>query len=95
MSAITGLLMTITGSVTNPHGVPGLENCHFLKDIHDARAIRNTVIHNLEASCLPTTTDEERRRLLSFVICGGGPTGCSVAPILFHVPNDCRCRVCR
>lgn len=35
------------GSVTNPHGVKGLEHCYFLKDINDARLIRNKVIRNL------------------------------------------------
>lgn len=67
------------GATTNPHGVKGLENCHFLKGIGDARKIRNAVIHNLELACLPTTTDAERRRLLSFVISGGGPTGVEFA----------------
>ncbi|KAF2467672.1 uncharacterized protein BDR25DRAFT_305435 [Lindgomyces ingoldianus] len=76
------------GSVTNPHGVKGLENCHFLKDISDARLIRNTVIRNLENACLPTTTDEERRRLLSFVVCGGGPTGVEFAAELFDMLNE-------
>ncbi|KKY13033.1 putative nadh-ubiquinone oxidoreductase 64 kda [Diplodia seriata] len=76
------------GSVTNAHGVKGLENCHFLKDITDARLIRNTVIQNLEASCLPTTTDEERRRLLSFVVCGGGPTGVEFAAELYDMLNE-------
>jgi len=76
------------GSVTNPHGVKGLENCHFLKDINDAREIRNKVIENLELSCLPTTTDEERKRLLSFVVCGGGPTGVEFAAELFDLLNE-------
>lgn len=34
---------------------------------------------NLELASLPTTSPEERRRLLSFVICGGGPTGVEFA----------------
>ncbi|KAH8167317.1 hypothetical protein CIB48_g955 [Xylaria polymorpha] len=55
------------GSVSNSHGVKGLENCHFLKDINDARKIRNQVMRNVELACLPTTSDTERRRLLSFV----------------------------
>ncbi|KAK3353679.1 hypothetical protein B0T25DRAFT_480134 [Lasiosphaeria hispida] len=76
------------GSVTNSHGVKGLENCHFLKDISDARRIRNKIIQNLEVSCLPTTTDEERRRLLSFVVCGGGPTGVEFAAEIFDLLNE-------
>lgn len=30
---------------------------------------------NLELAALPSTEAAERKRLLSFVICGGGPTG--------------------
>ena len=76
------------GSVNNPHGVNGLEHCHFLKDITDARLIRNSVIRNLETASLPTTSDEERRRLLSFVVCGGGPTGVEFAAELFDMLNE-------
>ncbi|KAF2241071.1 hypothetical protein BU26DRAFT_186924 [Trematosphaeria pertusa] len=80
------------GSVTNPHGVKGLNHCHFLKDITDARLIRNQVIRNLETACLPTTSDEERRRLLSFVVCGGGPTGVEFAAELFDMLNEDLCK---
>ncbi|KAK4232418.1 putative mitochondrial external NADH-ubiquinone oxidoreductase 2 precursor [Podospora fimiseda] len=76
------------GSVTNPHGVKGLEHCHFLKDIDDARQIRNKVIQNLELACLPTTTDEDRKRLLSFVVSGGGPTGVEFAAELYDLLNE-------
>lgn len=76
------------GSKTNPHGVKGLEHCHFLKTIEDAAKIRYSVLQNLERACLPTTTDEERRRLLSFVVCGGGPTGVEFAAELFDMLNE-------
>lgn len=36
---------------------------------------------NLEIASLPTTSPEERKRLLSFVICGGGPTGVETAAV--------------
>ncbi|KAL8723548.1 MAG: hypothetical protein Q9225_000183 [Loekoesia sp. 1 TL-2023] len=77
-----------SGSTTNPHGVSGLENCYFLKDIEDARQIRNKILQNLEFACLPTTSDDERRRLLSFVVCGGGPTGVEFAAELFDLLNE-------
>lgn len=80
------------GSTTNPHGVKGLEHCHFLKDISDAREIRNSVIKNLEEACLPTTTDDERKRLLSFVVSGGGPTGVEFAAELYDMLNEDLCR---
>ncbi|KAF7717725.1 NADH-ubiquinone oxidoreductase, mitochondrial [Penicillium ucsense] len=76
------------GCVTNPHGVKGLENCNFLKGIDDARRIKNKILDNMEQACLPTTSDEERKRLLSFVVCGGGPTGVEFAAELFDLLNE-------
>lgn len=81
-------LVIAVGSVTNPHGVKGLHNAFFLKDIDDARRIRNQVIHNLEVACLLTTPDDERKRLLSFVVSGGGPTGVEFAAELFDLLNE-------
>ncbi|KAM3514674.1 hypothetical protein MY11210_001645 [Beauveria gryllotalpidicola] len=81
-------LVVAVGSVTNPHGVKGLENAFFLKDINDARMIRNKLIHNLELACLPTTSDTERRRLLSFCVSGGGPTGVEFAAELYDLLNE-------
>lgn len=85
-------LVVGVGSISNPHGVKGLEHCHFLKDISDARKIRNKVISNLEHACLPTTSDEERRRLLSFVVSGGGPTGVEFAAELYDMLNEDLCK---
>ncbi|KAI1624608.1 NADH dehydrogenase [Exophiala viscosa] len=81
-------LIVGVGSTTNPHGVKGLENCNFLKSIEDARLIKQKVLHNMEIACLPTTSDEERRRLLSFVISGGGPTGVEFAAELYDMLNE-------
>ena len=81
-------LVVAVGSTTNPHGVKGLENAFFLKNIDDARSIRNRVIHNFELACLPTTSDEERKRLLSFVVSGGGPTGVEFAAELYDLLNE-------
>ncbi|RKF65462.1 External alternative NADH-ubiquinone oxidoreductase B1, mitochondrial [Golovinomyces cichoracearum] len=76
------------GSTTNPHGVKGLENCHSLKDIGDAQRIKDRILSNLEYACLPTTSDDERKRLLSFVICGGGPTGVEFSAELIDLLNE-------
>ncbi|WWD19232.1 hypothetical protein CI109_103690 [Kwoniella shandongensis] len=72
-------LVIAIGSTTNNHGVKGLEHCYQLKTVPDAQAIRRKVMSNLELAALPTTTPAERKRLLSFVICGGGPTGVEFA----------------
>ena len=46
------------------------------------------MLGNLELASLPTTSDEERRRLLSFVVSGGGPTGVEFAAELFDMLNE-------
>ncbi|WVQ72061.1 hypothetical protein IAR50_001605 [Cryptococcus sp. DSM 104548] len=72
-------LVIAIGSTTNNHGVKGLEHCYQLKTVPDAQAIRRKVMGNLELASLPTTTQAERKKLLSFVVCGGGPTGVEFA----------------
>ncbi|GAC74283.1 NADH-dehydrogenase [Moesziomyces antarcticus T-34] len=81
-------LIVAVGSVTSTHGVPGLENCFHLKTISDARKIRSHILDNLEVAALPTTTPEERQRLLSFVVCGGGPTGVETAAEISDMINE-------
>ncbi|KIK08159.1 hypothetical protein K443DRAFT_663480 [Laccaria amethystina LaAM-08-1] len=76
-------LIIAVGSSSSTHGVPGLENCFQLKTIGDAQAIRRRIMDNFEAASLPTTSVEERKRLLSFVICGGGPTGVETAAEIY------------
>ncbi|KAJ7905837.1 pyridine nucleotide-disulfide oxidoreductase-domain-containing protein [Mycena olivaceomarginata] len=60
-------LVIAVGSSSSTHGVPGLEHCFQLKTIADAQKIRRRIMDNFEAACLPTTSPEERKRLLSFV----------------------------
>ena len=68
------------GSAVNTFNTPGVrENCFFLKEIQDARKLRSEVVRIFEEANLPETTDEERRRLLHFVVVGGGPTGVEFA----------------
>lgn len=44
---------------------------------------------NLEKAALPSITQEERKKLLSFVVCGGGPTGVEfAAELLDYVQED-------
>lgn len=69
-------LVISVGAVTNSFGIPGVkENCSFLKDSPDSAAIRAKVINLFEKASLKSTPVEEKYRLLSFVIIGGGPTG--------------------
>ncbi|KJA27081.1 hypothetical protein HYPSUDRAFT_63340 [Hypholoma sublateritium FD-334 SS-4] len=92
-------LVIAVGSSSSTHGVSGLENCFQLKTIGDAQSIRRRIMDNFEMASLPTTSAEERKRLLSFVICGGGPTGIETAAeiydfcqedIMNYFPKICR-----
>ncbi|KAJ3196383.1 hypothetical protein HK101_009094 [Irineochytrium annulatum] len=72
-------LIIAIGAQNNTFGVPGvLENAKFLKDINDARSIRYRVMNLFEEAALPYS-EAERRKLLSFVVAGGGPTGVEFA----------------
>jgi hypothetical protein len=42
------------------------------------------VADNFEMASLPSTSEKERKRLLSFVVCGGGPTGVETAAVRPH-----------
>ena len=65
-------MVIAVGSQSITHGVQGIEHCHFLKTINDARAIRKKIMDNFEKASLPTTSASDKKRLLSFVVCGGG-----------------------
>lgn len=74
------LLVVAVGATNNTFKTPGVEqHCHFLKEIDDAQSIRNVIIDLVETASIPGQTEEERRRLLHFVIVGGGPTGVEFA----------------
>ncbi|KAI9598286.1 pyridine nucleotide-disulfide oxidoreductase-domain-containing protein [Syncephalis fuscata] len=77
-------LVIAVGSKTNSMGVSGVEHCCQLKTFGDAAHIRHKIMDNFERASLPTTSPQERERLLSFVICGGGPTGVEFAAELYE-----------
>ncbi|KAI8327727.1 hypothetical protein BC941DRAFT_364392 [Chlamydoabsidia padenii] len=72
-------LVVAVGANSISHGVDGLEHTMKLKTIRDAVNIRRKIMDNVELASLPTVSPEERKKLLSFVICGGGPTGTEFA----------------
>jgi len=74
------VLVIAVGARINTFGCPGvLQHAHFLKELADARSIRQHLIRNLEAASFPGVDAGERARLLSSVIVGGGPTGIELA----------------
>lgn len=89
------ILVIAAGSTTNFFGMRETqENALSLKSVTDALNMRSFILQNFEAALL-TENIEERKRLMNFVIVGGGPTGVEISGALAelkkHVlPNDYR-----
>lgn len=74
------LLVIAVGAYTNTFNVNGVaEHALFLKELTDARKLRERIIACLERASVPGTPDEVRQKLLHFVVIGGGPTGVEFA----------------
>jgi NADH:ubiquinone reductase (non-electrogenic) len=74
------ILVIAVGAISNTFNVPGVvEYALFLKELHDARELRQRIITCFEQANLPGIDAQERLRLVHFVICGGGPTGVEFA----------------
>ncbi len=81
-------LVVAVGTKSNTFGTPGFyskeegtsptgtsrKSVFFLKQLEHARAIRNRIIECFERASSPFVLEEERRRLLTFLVVGGGPT---------------------
>ena len=68
-------LVLATGTISNFFGMENVEKYAIpMKTISDAVTMRNILLRNLEAATR-TTDMEERRRLISIVVAGAGPTG--------------------
>ena len=82
-------LVLAAGSVTNYFGIQGLADQSFgLKSLEEAMGLRNRILAAFEQAAWES--DPERmRRLLTFVVVGGGPTGVefsgALAELIRHV----------
>ncbi|MEB3359875.1 MAG: NAD(P)/FAD-dependent oxidoreductase [Synechococcales bacterium] len=75
-------LILATGSQSQYLGIPGApKHALPMRSLAEAIAIRNHVLRCCEQAA-KTTDEAERRRLLTFVIVGGGPTGVELAGAL-------------
>jgi NADH dehydrogenase len=81
-------LVIACGSVSAHHGVDGLNHAFQLKTIADAQSMRRRIIDNFEIASQPFTSEEERKRLLTFVVCGGGPTGVETAAEIYDLCQE-------
>lgn len=75
------ILIIAIGSDNNTYNIPGVnpQSVYFLKELSDARAIRTKIIDIFETASLPGIDPKERKKLLHFVVVGGGPTGIEFA----------------
>ena len=65
-----------TGNEATSHKHTKIHTCtQNAQEIADARNIRNQILTNFELATKPNVPEQERRRLLHFVVVGGGPTG--------------------
>ncbi|XP_076920183.1 external alternative NAD(P)H-ubiquinone oxidoreductase B2, mitochondrial-like [Bidens hawaiensis] len=82
-------LVVAMGARVNTFNTPGVEDhCLYLKEVEDAQKIRRKVIDCFEKASLPNVSDEERRRMLQFVVVGGGPTGVEFAAELHDFVSE-------
>ena len=76
------------GSVSNYYGVPGAaEHTRPFKTLVDATTLRARVVELFEMA-EQAESREQRRRLLSFAIVGGGVTGVEVAAEIFEMARE-------
>ncbi|XP_077995904.1 uncharacterized protein LOC144449264 [Glandiceps talaboti] len=77
------------GALPSTFGVPGVEeHAFFLKELSDARKIRNRILDNFELALQPGVSEEKRRQLLNVVIVGGGPTGVEFGAELYDFVKE-------
>lgn len=73
-------LVVAVGAQTATFGIEGVEEyCLFLKQVDDARRIRRKIVNLFEQANYPGQSEEQLRKLLTFVVAGAGPTGVELA----------------
>jgi NADH dehydrogenase FAD-containing subunit len=74
------ILVCAVGVAVADYGIPGVrEHGLPLQSIEDARTIRRRILEAFAAAEIPSLDEATRRRRVTFVVCGGGPTGVEVA----------------
>jgi len=69
-------LVVAVGAETATFGIPGVaENSVYMKSVEDSAKIRNRIMDCFETAVIPGQPEDEIRRLLHFVVVGGGPSG--------------------
>jgi len=81
-------LVLAIGSVVDVSRVPGMpEHGYLMKTVGDAIRLRSDVLERLEAASI-TTQESIRRKLLTFIIVGGGYSGVETAGQIWDLLRD-------
>lgn len=81
-------LVIAAGSTNNYFGMKGLdENVYGIKTSAEASHTRDEILDRLERGCMEKDS-ERRRRLLRFLVIGGGPAGVEIAGALGEMKRD-------
>lgn len=83
------VLVIAVGAAVADYGVPGVaEHAFQLASVEDAQAIRRGILERFARADIPGLPAAEVERLLTFVICGGGPTGVEAAAEIHDLIHD-------
>lgn len=81
-------LVLAAGATTNYFGMKEVEEKAFgMKTLQEALHIRNHVLHEFERASKPYRTSADRKKRMTFVVVGGGPTGVEEAGALVELIN--------
>lgn len=81
-------LVIAAGTCNNFFGMEGLDqNVFCIKTVGEAMHTRDEILDRLERGALQTD-HEQRRKLLSFLVVGGGPAGVEIAGALGEMKKD-------
>lgn len=81
-------LVMATGTETNYFGIENIrKNAQPMKTLHDAINLRNFMLQKTEEATL-AIDENEKRKLTTIVVAGGGPTGVEVAGMLAEMRKN-------
>jgi NADH:ubiquinone reductase (non-electrogenic) len=83
------VLVIAVGAAVADLGIPGMaEHALSLASVEDARAIRRAILEQFARAEIPGLSKEQVRQRLTFVVCGGGPTGIEAAAEIHDLLRD-------
>lgn len=83
-------LVMSPGVVPHSFGIEGVEEyCYTLKYVTDALRVRSKIVALFDRASHPGICEEQKKQLLSFVVCGAGPTGVEFTAELLDLVNRC------